>query len=112
MIFFNGNNNPDNVSLFIVKIFIFCIIAIPIAIFDIKFQRYRVKNKLNKKQRFAIIVLQIIISALYLYGLYKIISQITDNIQITLPGIFFPGIFFGLQYNLFTDFENILSDII
>ncbi len=51
-------------------------------------------------------ILQLFVSILYIYFIMRIYKNFSTHYQITLPGMFFPGIFFSLQYNMFTDIHD------
>lgn len=51
-------------------------------------------------------VLQIFINIIYIYFILVFYNKMSKHFQTTLPGMFFPGIFFSLQYNMFTDIHD------
>ena len=62
--------------------------------------------KLRKKMptfKISLIVSQILTLGLVIWGLYKAIpGQFVEHFQITLPGLSFPAMYFGVQSSLFT----------
>jgi hypothetical protein len=111
MAIFENTTDTVDISLFTIQVLIICLLAIPIAIVDIKFENYRTNNVLNRKQRISIVIIQLLTSALYIFALFKMIPNVTNKFQITLPGMYFPGIFFSLQYNLFIEIQEIIKPL-
>ena len=101
--------NPDSIDLYIIQIMIIFILAFPAAVLDIKFHKYRKANQLNIYTRLFIIILQLLIGIIYIYIINKCSPKIADTFQTTLPGMYFGGIFYSLQYNLFTDLHDIVQ---
>jgi len=94
--------------LFTFQTIIIIFVALPIVFIDILFQKYRDKYSKDMMKRNILNVIQIIISIIYVYVIMIVNKKISLHFQKTLPGMFFPGIFFSLQYNMFTDIhENI-----
>ena len=112
MIIFKDTNETDNYFLFITQIVIISLLALPILYVDIKFQKYRINYKLTKIQRINIIIIQILLGSIYLHALFKMMRIITDQFQTTLPGMYFSGIFYSLQYNLFLDIYDLIIPIV
>ena len=109
MHFFNENKDPNDISIFIIQIIIIAILGVPIAILDIKFEKYRKDNNLNTFNKLFIILLQLLLGIIYIYILFKTIPTITSTFQKTLPGLYFAGMFYSLQYNLFTSLQDIIK---
>jgi uncharacterized BrkB/YihY/UPF0761 family membrane protein len=107
---FDKTEDPKNISLFLMQIIIICIAAVPIAIVDIKCQKIRNAKKLNKSERIFYIVMQLLLSSLYTFAIYKTIPKFSNTFQSTLPGMFFPGVFYSLQYSMFTDLHNLIEE--
>jgi hypothetical protein len=107
---FQNAVDTKNLGLFASQTVIIILSALPIVIIDIMFQKYRDKNSSKMMRRNILNLLQIIMSILYVYFIMIFFNKFSTHFQITLPGIFFPGIFFSLQYCMFTDIhENIKS---
>ena len=111
MAIFENTTDTVDISLFTIQVLIICLLAIPIGIVDIKFQNYRTNNVLNRKQRISIVIIQLLTSALYIFALFKMIPNVTNKFQITLPGMYFPGVFYSLQYNLFVEIQEIIKPL-
>lgn len=104
---FEKNEDTTSINLYLIQIFTICIIAMPIIIVDIKFQKYREKNKLSITKRLFIVFLQILIGAIYIFLLYRSSPELTNTFQTTLAGMFFAGIFYSLQGTLFNEIRDI-----
>ena len=105
---FEDIKDTNNLQLFTLQSIIIICSALPIVFIDVIFQKYRDKFKTNMFKRNLINIVQIFINIFYIYFIMKLYKNISKHYQITLPGMFFPGVFFSLQYCMFTDIhENI-----
>lgn len=101
---FSNNKTPSDFKSFTLQTLIIILLALPIGIVDMKLQNIRNNNKkLSKIKRIILIFIEIMISIVYVYVLMKNIPYIADNFQITYPGLFFAGVYYSLQFNMFTD---------
>lgn len=105
---FDKVEETNNIGLFASQSLIIILSALPIVIVDIVFQKYRDKFASKMMIRNVLNMIQILINILYIYLIMIFYKHFSTHYQITLPGMFFPGLFFSLQYCMFTDFhENI-----
>jgi hypothetical protein len=93
-----------NFILFIVQTVIIVTIALPIVVFDIQCEKYRVNNTLWKRS--LIDMFQLFTSIVYVYVVMIYSTKVTTHIIESLPGIFFPGMFFALQVGMIHDIYN------
>ena len=77
-----------------------------------KNQKYRDKNSTKMFKKNILNFIQIIISILYVYFIMIHSNKLSKHFQSTLPGMFFPGIFFSLQYCMFTDIHESIKIIL
>jgi uncharacterized membrane protein YhaH (DUF805 family) len=109
---FNVVEDTKDLSLFTSQTLVIILSAVPIVIIDLVFQRYRDNNKSNMMMRNILNMIQIILSIIYVYFLMILFKKMSTHFQTTLPGMFFPGIFFSLQYNMFTDIHDNVKSIL
>jgi len=109
---FDKIGNTKNLQLFASQTTLIIVSALPIVIIDIVFQKYRDRYKSSMLKRNILNIVQIIINILYIYLLMIIYKTMTSHFQLTLPGMFFPGIFFSLQYCMFVDIHNNIKSLI
>lgn len=55
------------------------------------------------------VLFQSIINILIIFALHKIHRSYTDEFQRTLPGLYFSGLFFGLQMNYIKNVQTLLG---
>lgn len=91
----------NNLILFIIQTFIIVAVALPIVVFDIQCEKYRTNNSLWK--RCFIDMFQLFTSIVYVYTIMIYSTKVTAHIQESLPGMFFPGMFFALQHGMIHD---------
>ena len=92
-----------NLILFIVQTIIIATLALPIVVLDIQCEKYRLNNTLWK--RCLMDVCQLFTSIVYVYVIMLYSTKVTHIIE-SLPGIFFPGMFFALQVGMIHDIYN------
>ena len=109
---FDKVEDTNNLQLFASQTIVIILSALPIVIIDILFQKYRTKYSSNMMMRNILNTVQLLISILYVYFLMILYKKFSEHFQITLPGIFFPGIFFSLQYCMFTDIHNNIKSLL
>jgi len=110
--FFDKVEDTSKLQLFTIQTIIIILSALPIAVIDIKFQKYRNNNASKMNMRNLLNTIQFFISIIYIYVIMILFRKFSTNFQITLPGMFFPGVFFSLQYYLFTDIHNNIEALI
>jgi hypothetical protein len=109
---FNNIEETNNLSIFLQQIFVIFFLALPIMFVDIKIQQIRNKNKnLKITYRVFLLILQNLIAAGYIYFLMKKVNFIERHFQSTSAGMFFPGFFFSMQGNMFSEIQNLFKDI-
>jgi cell shape-determining protein MreD len=96
----------NNFILFILQTFIIVAVALPIVVFDIQCEKYRINNSIWAQC--LIDMGQLFTSIVYVYIIMIYLTKITTHIQESLPGIFFPGMFFSLQVGMI---HNIYKNI-
>lgn len=100
----------NNFIIFFIQIFTTIIFTLPIGVIDNKIQNYRDKNiNINFYKRIQLLFLESIILIIYIYILIHIFPLFTSTFQSSIPGMFFPGFVFALQYNMFVEFQNIIK---
>jgi len=105
---FDKAEDTNNLMLFTQQSIIIVLSALPIVLIDVIFQKFRDQLKTKMMKRNLINIVQIIINILYIYFIMKLFKKFSTHYQITLPGMLFPGVFFSLQYCMFTDIhENV-----
>lgn len=109
---FEINENPKTLQLFLMQTLTIILYALPVGILDMLCQRYREKNKLSKFKRILLILAELVITIIYVYTIMINVPYIADTFQTTLPGMFFPGIFYALQYNMVTDIQIIMKEVL
>lgn len=109
---FDKVEDTSNLQLFTLQTIIIILSAMPGVVIDIIFQKYRNKYSSNMTMRNVLNTIQFLIGILYIYFLMIFFKKFTTNFQITIPGMFFPAVFFSLQYNLFTDIHNNIESLI
>lgn len=109
---FNVAEDTKNIAKFTSQAGIIILSALPIVLIDIYFQKYRNQNSSKLIMRNLLSFTQFIVSILYVYFIMIIFNKFSNHFQITLPGMFFPGIFFSLQYNMFTDIHESIEIIL
>ena len=75
--------------------------ALPIVGLDIQCEKYRTDNTLWKRS--LIDMFQLFTSIVYVYVIMIYSTKVSTHIIESLPGIFFPGMFFALQVGLIHD---------
>ena len=108
MHFFNERKTPNDITTFIIQIIIIYILTIPISILDIKFEKYRENKNIYKK--LFMIISQLFLGIIYIFILYKNFPDISYTFVDTLPGIYFAGIFFSIQYNVIISLHDIIKE--
>ena len=93
-----------NLILFIVQTIIIATLALPIVVFDIQCEKYRTNNTLWKRSLMD--MFQLFTSIVYVYVIMIYSTKVTTHIIESLPGIFFPGMFFALQVGMIHDIYN------
>jgi hypothetical protein len=102
---FKITETPKNLTLFATQTIIIIIISLfGSVILDIKFTKFRKNN--NLKNKIILDIIQLLLGILYIYILMFLLPNISNTFQTTLPGMYFPGIFFAIQYNLFVDIQE------
>jgi len=109
---FKVTEDSNVLPLFESQTVVIILSALPIVIIDIMFQKYRDNNKSNMMMRNILNAIQMMISILYVYYIMIFFKKFSTNFQITLPGMFFPGIFFSLQYYMFTDIHDNVKSLL
>lgn len=105
---FEKAEDTNNFMLFTQQSIIIVLSALPVVLIDVMFQKYRDKFKNKMTIRNILNVIQIFINILYIYFIMVLYKKFSTHYQITLPGMLFPGVFFSLQYCMFTDiYENV-----
>ena len=109
---FDKVEDTNNLQLFASQTMIIILSALPIVIIDIVFQKYRDQFKTKMIMRNILNIIQILINILYIYFIMIVYKKLSTHYQITLPGMFFPGIFFSLQYCMFTDIHDNIKSLL
>ena len=105
---FDKAEDTNNLMLFTQQSVIIILSALPIVLIDVLFQKFRDQSKTKMLKRNILNVIQIFINILYIYFIMILYKKFSTHYQITLPGMLFPGVFFSLQYCMFTDIhENV-----
>lgn len=67
------------------------------------------KKEVLGKSMLAYVVIQSAINIAIIFGLHYIYHKYTDEFQRTLPGLYFSGLFFGLQVNYIQNIQQLLG---
>lgn len=106
---FNGRDDERSLSVVFIKSFA---LLIPGAILghyiDKYINRMKKKNVLGK-EAWVYVLFQSIVDILLIYSLHKLHSLYTDEFQRTLPGLYFSGLFFGLQVNYINNVQEMFG---
>jgi hypothetical protein len=108
---FDKVEDTSNLQLFTLQTIIIILSALPIVVIDIIFQKYRNKFPSKMTMRNVLNIIQFLIGILYIYFIMIFFKKFSTNFQSTLPGMFFPAVFFSLQYTLFTDIHNNIESL-
>ncbi len=100
---FDKVETPNDLKTFVLQTLIIVLVALPMGFLDMKLQNTRNNKKLSKLKRVFLILFEIMVSIIYVYLIMKNIPYVADTFQTTLPGMFFPGVFYSLQTNMFGD---------
>lgn len=65
----------------------------------------KIKNKINS------VVFQTLLNVLVIYILHKISKSYTQEFQVSLAGLFFSALFFGMQTNYIRDLKSLLPQL-
>lgn len=68
-------------------------------------------EKMNIKNKSHSIALQTFLNVLIMYILHKFASVYTKEFQVSLAGLFFSALFFGMQTNYIRDLKTILPQL-
>ena len=109
---FSHDHDSVTLNIFIIKSIIIFILALPIGFADAKFEKYRKSQVISIYNRIILVILQLLISSLYIYILGRVFPHITDEFQVTLVGMIFPAVFYSLQSSFFTEIHSIMNNII
>lgn len=104
--------DTDDLSSFLLQTLIIILFSLPSVFIDIIFQKYRDKYTSNMTIRNILNMIQIIINIVYVYLIMIFNKNLSLHFQQTLPGMFFAGIFFSLQNNMFTDIHDNLKKLL
>lgn len=68
-------------------------------------------ESLKIKSKFHSVVFQTLLNILIIYTLHKISSAYTKEFQVSLAGLFFSALFFGMQTNYIRDLKHLLPQL-
>ncbi len=68
-------------------------------------------EKMNIKNKTQSVLFQTFLNILIIYILHKISSAYTKEFQVSLAGLFFSALFFGMQTNYIHDLKNLLPQL-
>jgi hypothetical protein len=68
-------------------------------------EKFGIKDKKHS------VALQTFLNIFVIFVLYKINTSYTDEFQLTLPGLFFSALFFGMQTNYIRDLKSLLPQL-
>jgi hypothetical protein len=101
-----GNlKSESHVGSFFLKFFIYFIPGILAGNF-IDQSVDKLKNYCSLKAR---VFIQIFLNIFLFYILHLIVKRYTDELQVTLAGIFFSSALFGMQTSLITNLQSVLN---
>jgi len=101
-----------SVFTFFAQSILIIMIALPNVLIDIFFQQGRNANPNNMFIRAIIDVFQLCVSVAYIYVMFVYFNAVTKHFQTTLPGMFFPGMFFALQYGMIRDIHRMTTTLL
>lgn len=67
------------------------------------------KKEVLGKSMLSYVIVQSIINIVIIFGLHAVYHRYTDEFQRTLPGLYFSGLFFGLQVNYIQNIQTLLG---
>lgn len=109
MMLFNGRDDERSIMTVFIKSFA---LLIPGAILghyvDMQIRRLQDKKQMGE-ETWKYVVFQSIINIIIIYTLHKVHRSYTDEFQRTLPGLYFSGLFFGLQVNYIRNVQTLLG---
>jgi hypothetical protein len=68
-------------------------------------------EKLDIKDKVRSVALQTFLNVLVIYVIHKIWSAYTKEFQVSLAGLFFSALFFGMQTNYIRDLKGLLPQL-
>ncbi len=68
-------------------------------------------EKINIKNKTQSVILQTILNVLLIYILHKFSNAYTKEFQVSLAGLFFSALFFGMQTNYIRDLKSLLPQM-
>lgn len=68
-------------------------------------------EKLNIKSKMKSVILQTFLNVLVIYILHRLSRSYTSEFQLTLAGLFFSALFFGMQTNYIRDLKSLLPQL-
>jgi hypothetical protein len=68
-------------------------------------------EKMNIKDKAHSVILQTLLNVLVIYILHRMSQAYTSEFQLTLPGLFFSALFFGMQTNYIRDLKSLLPQL-
>ena len=100
------NDSDKTAYVFFVQAVVIIFTALPNVLIDVLFQHARDTHVTDMVYRNLLNVTQILVGIVYVYIMLEHFNTLARHFQITLPGMFFPGMFFSLQYGLIRDIHR------
>ena len=106
---FGKNGDDDSFVVMSLKSIALLIPGMILGHYIDKYIHHLEKKEVLGKSMLAYVVIQSIINIAIIFGLHYVYHKYTDEFQRTLPGLYFSGLFFGLQVNYIQNIQQLLG---